>query len=371
MISRIEIEERESKTLAPYAVGSAKSRGRKHREKEDNWRTAFQRDRDRILHCTAFRRLQYKTQVFVNDEGDHYRTRLTHTLEVAQIARSIARTLGLNEDLTETLALAHDLGHGPFGHAGQDALAKLMLSHGGFNHNLQVVKIVEELEESYPSFRGLNLTFEVLEGLKKHSDSKFFSLEAQVVDLADEIAYNSHDMDDGIRSGLLRESDLMKLPLWQEVTKKNAVEFGKKINGLQRRRMGIRLLVHLQVRDIVNATQGRIRVKKIRSLEEALKNRHLVRFSLPFERKIHALKIFLMRNLYQHPRVIAISNQGKEYIAGLFHCFLKKPKKLPAYVRARVTRHGLERTVCDYIAGMTDRFAEQEYRRLCTDADQE
>jgi dGTPase len=371
MISRSEIEERESKTLVPYAVWSGKSRGRRHREREDNWRTAFQRDRDRILHSTAFRRLQYKTQVFVNDEGDHYRTRLTHTLEVAQIARSIARTLALNEDLTETLALAHDLGHGPFGHAGQDALAKLMARHGGFNHNLQVLRIVEELEESYPSFRGLNLTFEVLEGLKKHSESQFFPLEAQVVDLADEIAYNSHDMDDGIRSGLLKERDLLKLPLWGEVMKKVTAEFGKKINNLQRRRMGIRFLVHLQVRDIVNATQGRIRAKKIRTLKDALKNRHLVRFSPPFEKKIHALKIFLMRKLYQHPNVVAISDRGKEFISGLFRCFLEKPKELPPYVRGRVARHGLERTVCDYIAGMTDRFAEQEYLRLCTDEDQE
>jgi len=214
MISRKEIEEREFEILAPYAVFSKNSKGRRYPEREDDQRTCFQRDRDRILHSTAFRRLQYKTQVFVNDEGDHYRTRLTHTLEVAQIARSIASTLKLNEDLAESLALSHDLGHGPFGHAGQDALALLMKNYGGFNHNFQVLRIVEDLEESYPKFKGLNLTFEVREGLRKHTESKFFSLEAQIVDLADEIAYNSHDLDDGIRAGFLSFKELAGLRLW-------------------------------------------------------------------------------------------------------------------------------------------------------------
>jgi len=371
MISRQEIEERESKTLAPYAVKSRSSRGRQYPEAEDKWRTCYQRDRDRILHSTAFRRLQYKTQVFVNDEGDHYRTRLTHTLEVAQVARSIARTLGLNEDLTEALALSHDLGHGPFGHAGQDALSRLMKRHGGFNHNLQVLRIIEELEESYPGFRGLNLTFEVREGLKKHSQTKFFSFEAQVVDLADEIAYNSHDLDDGLRARFLQEEDLKHLVLWREVSRRVTAEFGSGVNPLQRRRMGIRFLVNAQIKDIVNATQKRILSKRILDISDAARNRHLVDFSPGFKKKVHALKIFLMKNLYQQPQVVQMTDRGKRLISALFEVYSSRPETMPDYTRSRIKRFGLLRTVCDYIAGMTDRFIEEEYGRFCSDPDRE
>lgn len=364
MISRKEIEERESKLLAPYAVLSRESRGRRHEEQEDDWRTCFQRDRDRILHSTAFRRLQYKTQVFVNDEGDHYRTRLTHTLEVAQIARSIARTLRLNEDLTETIALSHDLGHGPFGHAGQDALAILMKGHGGFDHNLQVLRIVEKLEESYPKFRGLNLTYEVTEGLKKHSESKFFSLEAQVVDLADEIAYNSHDLDDGIRSGTLNESKLKRLVLWKRVLKRVHDTFGKRINPIQRRRMAVRFLINVQVKDIVHETLRKINKKKICGMRGVLKDRRLVDFSKPFKKQIGELKKYLMRDLYCHSKVLMRTDEGREIIKRLYRAYLKDPKLLPLYAKANIRKYGLRRVVCDYIAGMTDRYALEEYGKL-------
>jgi len=364
MISREEIEKRESRDLAPYAILSGSSRGRAHSELEDSLRTCFQRDRDRILHCTAFRRLQYKTQVFVNDEGDHFRTRLTHTLEVAQIARSISRTLRLNEDLTETLAISHDLGHGPFGHAGQDVLAELMKSYGGFDHNLQVLRIVEVLEESYPNFRGLNLTFEVREGLKKHDISNLFSLEAQVVDLADEIAYNSHDLDDGLRSGLLDPKTLESLPMWKVLVSEVEREFGEKLHLLQRRRMSIRLLVHKQVKDVVLATQKRLEEKKVASVEDVLGDRHLVEFSKEFRSQIHELRIFLMKNLYQHPDVLKRTDHGKTVLKGLFEFYLKNPESLPEYVKVRIDRDGKERGICDYIAGMTDRYAWEAYEKL-------
>jgi len=364
MISRKEIEEREFEILAPYAVFSKNSKGRRYPEREDDQRTCFQRDRDRILHSTAFRRLQYKTQVFVNDEGDHYRTRLTHTLEVAQIARSIASTLKLNEDLAESLALSHDLGHGPFGHAGQDALALLMKNYGGFNHNFQVLRIVEDLEESYPKFKGLNLTFEVREGLRKHTESKFFSLEAQIVDLADEIAYNSHDLDDGIRAGFLSFKELAGLRLWEKVLRRVRREFGQKINPIQKRRMAIRFLINAQVKDIVGETLKRIHLRKIKTVHEALKDRHIANFSSDFKLDLGELKKYLSTKLYKHPNVFSKSLRGKEVIKTLFKAYIHDPKKMPTYARSKVKRFGLRRTVCDYIAGMTDRFAEEEYSKL-------
>jgi dGTPase len=366
MISRKEIEERESRVLAPYAILSRDSRGRLHSELEDDWRTCFQRDRDRILHSTAFRRLQYKTQVFVNDEGDHFRTRLTHTLEVSQIARSISRTLRLNEDLAETLAISHDLGHGPFGHAGQDMLAELMDSFGKFDHNLQVLRIVEELEESYPRFRGLNLTFEVREGLKKHDKSDLFSLEAQVVDLSDEIAYNSHDLDDGLRSGLLKIEELEELEIWRTLVAEVKRAYGEDIQPLQKRRMVVRLLVHKQVKDVVQATKNRLMEKKIGSVEDILKaeNRHLAEFSEKFRSQIHELRLFLMDHLYRHPKVVERTNEGKEILKALFKSYVVRPEQLPEYAQAKIERYGLERAVCDYIAGMTDRYAGDAFEEL-------
>jgi len=364
MISRKELERRESNTLASYAVRSADSRGRRFPEPEDEWRTVYQRDRDRILHSTAFRRLQYKTQVFFNEEGDHYRTRLTHTLEVSQIARSIARTLSLNEDLAETLALAHDLGHGPFGHAGEEALRDLMKFSGGFDHNLQTLRIVEDLEESYPDFSGLNLTFEVTEGLKKHTQSRCFSLEAQVVDLADEIAYNSHDLDDGLRSGLIREEELGKLALTCEIDERIRKEFKTSVTRLQYRRMAIRFLVDAQVKDASRTSLERIQKRGIKDLKDALSNRSLVDFSPAFKKKVRALKRFLMRRFYKNEAVLAMTKRGKRWLAELFRTYLKRPGEMPFYAKDRVRKYGLKRAVCDYIAGMTDRFAQQEYRRL-------
>lgn len=370
-VTRLDFQGREDSFLAPYAIKSSQTRGREFPEKEHDFRTPFQRDRDRIIYSTAFRRLQYKTQVFVNHEGDHYRTRLTHTLETAQISRAISRALSLNEDLTETIALAHDMGHGPFGHAGEWALAELMKNYGGFEHNLQTLRIVEKLEESSVDYPGLNLTFETREGLKKHPErfykergQRFRSLEADVVDLADEIAYNNHDLDDGLRSELVSEEQLKDLALWIEADR----YVRKKYPGIsadKKKSLIIRLMVNRMVTDLVETTQARIHRMKIRSLKDLQKTgRAVAGFSDKTQKQVMELKRFLHQNLYQHYRVVRMTDKGQRFLKELFHVYLQKPAQLPPDVLKRGKKDGLHRSLCDYLAGMTDRFAQDEYKRI-------
>ena len=328
MITRRRMEEWERQTLASCAVRSSGSRGRVHREEEHPYRTCFQRDHDRIIHSTAFRRLEYKTQVFLIHEGDYYRTRLTHSLEVAQIAETIARALRLNTDLVRSIALAHDLGHGPFGHSGEDALRDLMEGHGGFNHNLQALRIVDLLEQRYPLFPGLNLTWEVREGLNKHrvplpgfsgSIGASLSLEAQVVNASDEIAYDHHDLDDGLTSGLIREEELDLLPIWR-------------------------------------------RIRRAADVQELRTN--LVSSGGSMDRLRGPLKEFLSRRLYHHYKVVRMADKAQRLIVALFEAYLRKPEQLPDTTRSRLDREDPHRVICDYIAGMTDRYAIEEHRKL-------
>lgn len=369
MMTRLEYERIEENLCAPYAQRSSESQGRVYPEKEHDFRTAFQRDRDRIIHSTAFRRLQYKTQVFVNHEGDHYRTRLTHTLETCQIARTIARVLHLNEDLVEAIALAHDLGHGPFGHAGEWALAEMMKDHGGFDHNIQALRIVEKLEESYDAFPGLNLTFETREGLKKHPErfyrdrrQRFRTLEAEVVDIADEIAYNTHDLDDGLRAGMLEEQHTAKIKLWKEaslyIQRKK-----KKIEGFKRRRLLIRLIMNRLVTDLVKTTAARIEKLDIRTVKDLQKTqRPVVQFSPAVAEQHKELRAFLHQHLYRHHRVIRMTDKAQRFLKALFQSYLHNPEQLPPEVQRKAD--GIHRAICDYLAGMTDRFALDEYKRL-------
>lgn len=371
MRSRLDYESIEEKYLAPYAVWSSKSKGRKYIEKEHDLRTAFQRDRDRIVHSTAFRRLEYKTQVFVNHEGDHYRTRLTHSLETSQIARTIARSLYLNEDLVEVIALAHDIGHGPFGHAGEWALRELMQDHGGFEHNAQCIRIVEHLEESFSDFPGLNLSYETLEGLKKHPEHfykdrkhRFRSLEADLVDIADEIAYSCHDLDDGLRSELINEAQAEASELWRDAVK-YIDQSHKKMSLNQRKRMAIRLIVNRLVTDVVTYSQGQIEKTKIRSLKDVQKlRRSVIDYSPEMKKKVVELKRFLFKNLYQHHRVIRMTDKGQRFLKEIFHVYHQKSLQLPPEVLVRSKKEGIHRAICDYLAGMTDRFALDEYKRL-------
>ncbi len=358
------LEQKERQWLASYALKSEDSKGRVHPEKEHEFRTAYQRDRDRIVHSTAFRRLEYKTQVFVNHEGDHYRTRLTHTIEMSQIARTIGRALRLNEDLIETIALAHDLGHGPFGHAGQDALSELMHGHGGFEHNRQCLRIVEQLEESYADFPGLNLTFEVRHGLNKYAKKRVPSLEAEVVDYADSIAYNGHDLDDGLRAGLLEPSQLEEIKLWQEINPYINRKSGA-ANPIIKTKIAIRLLINRMVGDLITQTSENIEKLKIREPEDYVcSKKKVVAFSKDLEKKVKEIKSFLTDNLYHHHRVVRMTEKGKRFIKELFKLYTDRPEQLPLHVRKRAQQGGLYRAVCDYIAGMTDRYTLDEYNRL-------
>ena len=371
------IHAQEDKFLAAYAMKSADSRGRKYPEKEHPYRSAYQRDRDRIIHSAAFRRLEYKTQVFVNHEGDYYRTRLTHTIEVAQIGRTIAMALGLNVDLTEAICLAHDLGHTPFGHSGEEALDELMRRQGGFNHNRQGLRVVDILEERYPDFPGLNLSWEVREGIVKHSSkfdeacvvkelapSEFPSLETQVADIADEIAYDNHDIDDGLTSGLLREEDLQKLALWQQISKDISHKYGT-ISEEQRKYMIIRSLINLQVTDLIGSTQAEVSRLKLKSWRDAKKlDRKAVAFSKQMRALRQPLRALLMDKLYHHYRVIRMSDKAKRFIAELFKVYLNRPQALPPGVQKRIPQDGVRKVICDYIAGMTDRYALDEYKKL-------
>ncbi len=368
----------EDKFLAPYAAKSCQSKGRAHKEKEHRYRGCYQRDRDRIIHSAAFRRLEYKTQVFVNHEGDYYRTRLTHTLEVSQIARTIASRLGLNCDLVEAVALAHDLGHTPFGHSGEEALDELMSDMGGFNHNLQGLRIVDSLEERYPEFPGLNLSWEVREGIVKHSTfydkmgqleefhpEKMPSIETQVVDIADEIAYNNHDLDDGLTSGLIEETDLKKDRLWSMLSTKINNRYGILKPQLKKYQI-IRLLIDAQVTDLIKETLKKIKKAGVKSCEDALNlDYKLVSFSPAMDKLRLPLKDLLMRELYRNYRVVRMSDKAKRFITELFKIYLNSPQQLPEETAGRVkSTQDTKRVICDYIAGMTDRYALDEYKKL-------
>ncbi len=373
--TRERLEQIEEATLAPYGVKSGQSRGRVYPEEEHPYRTAFQRDRDRIIHTTAFRRLEYKTQVFVNYEGDYYRTRLTHTLEVAQIGRTIARALGANQDLTEAIALAHDLGHTPFGHSGEETLNDLMADKGGFDHNHQSLRIVESLEKRYPEFWGLNLTWELREGIIKHETEydkgtavgyepeKEASLEAQIVNVADEIAYNSHDLDDGLRAGILDPDMLRGLTLWEELVEQLNLR-GAPFDELARHRL-VRRLIGIEVTDVVRATSRRIEEHKLESAEDVRNlGQAIVQFSEEMRQKNREWKDFLLANFYRHYRLVRMAQKARGIITDLFNAYLQNPAQLPFRVDEGVSEAKLARIVCDYIAGMTDRYAVQEHQKL-------
>ncbi len=377
MLNQKEIKELEDIFLAPYAMKSYNTRGRVHKELEHPYRSCYQRDRDRIVHSAAFRRLEYKTQVFVNHEGDYYRTRLTHTIEVAQIARTIASCLRLNVDLTEAIALAHDLGHTPFGHSGEEALNELMAKFHGFNHNLQGLRVVDYLEERYPGFPGLNLTWELREGIVKHSSEfdiaveiKEFApkemptLETQVVDIADEIAYDNHDLDDGLTSELIKESDLENLLIWNNINKNISKKYAK-IGENKRKYLIIRSLIDMQVTDLIQETERNINKLKLKSYLDVKKiNKKIVSFSKDMLKLRKPLRKFLMDKLYNHYRVIRMSVKAKRFIQELFKVYIDNPEQLPIETQKRISEDGVRRVVCDYIAGMTDRYALDEYKKL-------
>jgi dGTPase len=364
---------------AGYAASPERSRGRRFPENDPQGRSAFQRDRDRIVHSTAFRRLEYKTQVFVNHEGDLYRTRLTHSLEVAQIARSVARHLRLDEDLTEAIALAHDLGHTPFGHAGQDALHACMRGHGGFEHNLQSLRVVDLLETRYADFDGLNLTFESREGILKHCSAanarklgelgeRFLrrrqpSLEAQLANLADEVAYNNHDIDDGLRSGLITLEQLRAVRMFERHLRTVQARYPSLVD----RRLiheTIRRMIDALITDLSRTSAENIDRAGVASVEEVRLAPALIRFSPAMAAEQQELKEFLRRNLYQHYRVARMASKARRTVADLFHAFKAEPRMLPPQYRAAAERESLERAIADYIAGMTDRYAIREHQRL-------
>lgn len=397
LLLREEFEVRERQNLAPFAVSSGDSLGRMYAEEEHPFRSRFQRDRDRVIHSRAFRRLEYKTQVFVNHEGDYYRTRLTHTLEVAQIARTIARVLRLNEDLAETVSLTHDLGHTPFGHSGQHVMNRLMKDFGGFEHNRQSFRVVTLLEDRYPFFSGLNLTYEVLEGIVKHETEYdlpqggiferkgYPSLEAQICNFADEIAYNNHDIDDGIKSGMLELAALEKVEIW-------ASHFGpirEKYSSHPLRvqvSQGVKSIINFLVSDLVEQTMQNIERLGIDNLDSVYKKgKGCVDFSPKTKNLSRELKKFLMENLYRHYRVIRMADKADRIMTELFRAYVRNPKIIPpTFLRRYEKRAGhleprfakpkgvekgdekeaIERMVCDYIAGMTDRFALDEYKKL-------
>jgi dGTPase len=376
IFTRQQLEELEEQHLAPYGIRSRDSKGRKHAEDEPDYRTVFQRDRDRILHTTAFRRLEYKTQVFINYEGDYYRTRLTHTLEVAQIGRSIARALGANEDLVETITLAHDLGHPPFGHSGERVLAKQMLDFGGFNHNQHSFRIVTKMEKRYPDFDGLNLTWEVLEGIVKHeteydiSDAQEFDpalrghLEAQIANAADELAYTAHDLDDGLRSGMITAEQLSGVSLWEVINESIGRRRVESLDELTRHRL-IRRLIGIEVTDLIQSIDRMIRRSGIRTVEALQKLPYnVVGFSEDMHRRNRELKDFLYKNLYNHHRVVRMAVKAEQILKSLFEAYCDEPAILPEHIQEDIVQRGLEQTICYYIAGMTDRFAIDEYQKL-------
>jgi dGTPase len=373
--SREEIEAKERATLAPLAEKSGDSRGRKYPEPSHGYRTEFQRDRARIIHSRAFRRLEYKTQVFLNGTGDHLRTRLTHSIEVASISRTIARALGLNEDLAEAIALAHDLGHSPFGHSGEEMLAECMRDHGGFDHNRQSLRVVELLENPYPNFPGLNLTFEVREGLRKHQafydpltpgDEKYCcpSLEAQVADLADEITYYSHDLDDAVDFEILSAAQLEENEIWRR-THLAVISRYPDAREPDLHKLIIRDIIDMQVRDVIMTSAQSIADAGVKSLGEARRQQApLIRYSDELSQANRALRRFLYQNVYYHPRVTDVNRRACEMLRKVFGAYLADPERLGETAAKRIEAEGLQRTVCDYIAGMTDRYLMEEYERI-------
>jgi dGTPase len=375
LVDRRAQEQREEQQLAPYGMRSARSRGRRYPEEEHPLRTCFQRDRDRVIHSSSFRRLEYKTQVFVNHEGDNYRTRLTHSLEGAQIGRTVARALALNEELTECLVLGHDLGHTPFGHSGERVMDELMKDHGGFEHNRQTLRILEVLEQRDPRFPGLNLTWEVREGIIKHQPESDRSapaeyapgeaptLEAQLVDFVDEIAYNNHDVDDGLSSGMFTLDQIRCVGLFREAHDAVLAQ------GIEDER----ILRHQVVRRIINRCAEELLSASLRNLEEAHVHsldevRHLggrlISYSGEMAARVRELKDFLLKNMYRHYRVVRMGDKAGRILRGLFQSFVGEPRQLPPRYHEQIEREGVHRVVCDYIAGMTDRFAVDEYQKL-------
>lgn len=365
--------------LASYAVKSSETLGRKYVEKEHPLRNPFQRDRDRIIHSTAFRRLEYKTQVFIYHEGDYYRNRLTHTLEVQQIARTIARILKLNEDLVEAISLAHDIGHTPFGHKGEAVLNELLIKRGfkGFEHNRHGLRIVDKLEKRYPQFPGLNLSFEVREGIIRHNTSydipmeeefeEFMkypspSLEAQVVNLADEIAYTCHDLDDGLKSGIITIDKLEEVPLWKEIEE---LSYTENLDQEMKRNVMIRNLINYLVENLVKKSEENIRRAGIKTIEDVRKSSpSLISYPETLKKKLEQLRKFLEDEMYSHFRVIRMTQKGAMIIKDLFNAYIEEPKQLPPHIQERVKKEPSEIVVADYIAGMTDRFALSEHKKL-------
>ncbi len=377
MNTREKTEQWELSHLEPYASFSKYSKGRRYPEGEDENRAAFQRDRDRVIHTSAFRRLEYKTQVFVYHEGDYFRTRLTHTIEVAQIARTIARSLGVNEDLTEAVALAHDMGHPPFGHSGEGTLNELLRDDGGFNHNIHSLKIVDELEKKYPDFDGLNLTYEVREGIAKHATDydfegpsefsryHFASLEGQIVDIADEIAYNSHDIDDGLASGMLNLSDIMSVRLWGDIYKAIKERYPDQPENVHRL-VSVSRLIGKQVIDVVTRVEKNIEKLKIKSVDD-IRNapEKIAVFSPEMASMNEELKSFLYKHLYRHHRVVRMSGKAERILKDLFRIYLEIPEQLPPHVYQDFLKSNKnKRVISDYIAQMTDKFAIDEHNKL-------
>jgi dGTPase len=364
----------ENQSLAPYAIKNTGSSERRHPEESHPFRTDFQRDRDRILHSRAFRRLEYKSQVFLNGTGDHLRTRLTHTIEVAAIARTIARTFMLNEDLTETIALAHDIGHTPFGHPGENVMNELMKDDGGFDHNEQSLRMVDILERKYPEYEGLNLTWEVRAGLVKRrvpqkanlDGEKLMpqpSLESQVADISDDITYYGHDVDDGLDAGLINEKMLDKLEIWNlaaDVAAKNGLRKGDKF-----RAFAVRCLIDMMVRNVIENSENRINKMNILKPVDAQKlDAKIIDFDENFSSITSELRKFLFENVYYHPDVASVNSNAANKIKDLFEIYLKNPKKMGSYANTRIAKDGLKRAVSDYVAGMTDRFAILEHKKL-------
>ena len=369
------MEESERAVLAPFAQKSGDSRGRRHSEQAHAYRTEFQRDRARIIHSRAFRRLEYKTQVFLNGTGDHLRTRLTHSIEVASISRTIARALSLNEDLAEAIALAHDLGHSPFGHSGEETLAECMREHGGFDHNHQSLRVVELLENAYPNFPGLNLTHEVREGLQKHSEFyesprpggekyRFPSLEAQVADLADEITYYSHDLDDAVDFEILSVNQLSDVDVWRRSCQAVQARFPD-IREPELHKVIIRDIIDVQVGDVISSSAARIVEAAVQSADQVRRaTAPLIRYSDEVLAANRALRSFLYKNVYYHPRVAEVNQRACEMLRQVFETYVLESARLGDAATRRIETEGLHRTVCDYIAGMTDRYLLEEHSRL-------
>lgn len=378
-VTRQELEQREEMALAPFAMRNSHSRGRLYPEDEHPYRTAYQRDRDRIIHTTAFRRLEYKTQVFVYSEGDHYRNRLTHSIEVAQIGRTMARALGCNEDLIEAICLAHDLGHPPFGHTGETTLNSLMAEYGGYDHQKQTYRIITELERRYPEHPGLNLTYEVREGVVKHDtsydvvDARDYrpaekgTLECQLSNLADEIAYNTSDLDDGLRAGILQAKAVQELAIARRVVASLGMTGSADLNDELTRHRFIRRLVGIEVSDAIGATGAGLVAQGVQSLED-LRNlpENVACYSAELAEENRELKGFLYHNFYRHYRVVRMASKADRIVRRLFDAFVTEPEQLPTATQERIDTQsgGLHRVICDYIAGMTDRFAVLEYKRL-------